>query len=378
MTKTAALTPTQQAARFCYRWYTSDAAEPRIPERGLSALQSIVGSPISAEEISQFGRKLRQSEHFANAQAGIIQRWQNRLGLDRAPTDEEALAFILELFSDMDHAVIFDQGITANSSRYERGLISNQELQFPGKMPCWTLHLTIDGKALFLNDHMEIEVGRGDMMLFHPEANYHYGLHPAAEHWEHLWVLFQPRAHWSEWLEWQVLDDGIAYLSLPDGRDVELMEALFRQLLALGTDTSAYQSELQHNRLEEIIIRAKSYGELPERNRLDKRIQGACTYIQDNISEKFSVDDVAVACSLSPSRISHLFKEHMGVSLKSWCGNLRLQQARKKLLNSSDSISVIATQVGYDDPTQFAKYFKKNVGCSPRQFRQSFGAKITN
>jgi YesN/AraC family two-component response regulator len=42
------------------------------------------------------------------------------------------------------------------------------------------------------------------------------------------------------------------------------------------------------------------------------------------------------------------------------------------LLNSNDSISHIARQVGYDDPAQFTKYFKKNLGCSPREFRQSF------
>jgi len=53
-------------------------------------------------------------------------------------------------------------------------------------------------------------------------------------------------------------------------------------------------------------------------------------------------------------------------------GNLRLQQARKILLGSTNSISAIAKQVGYDDPTQFTKYFKKNLGCSPREFRQSF------
>ena len=94
--------------------------------------------------------------------------------------------------------------------------------------------------------------------------------------------------------------------------------------------------------------------------------------MQAHLAEKFSVDDVAAACNLSTSRLAHLFKDHMGVSPKSWSNNLRLQQARRLLLGNSDSINYIARQVGYEDSSQFTKYFKRNLGCSPREFRQSF------
>jgi len=377
MTKTAILSPTQQAALFAYRWYTSELPDPEMPPEGLAALQHMFGSPISAEEIIQFGSKMRQAENFARLQQQVIDRWSGRLRPDQTLSEDDAQAFILELFSEVDHSVIYDHGITANSSSYERGFISDSEMQFPGDMPCWTLHLTVRGSALFLNDQMEVAVESGNMMLFHPDACYHYGLHPSADHWEHLWVLFQPRPQWSEWLEWEELDEGIFHLSLGDVDSFKLMERLFRELISLGEDASSYQSDLQYNRLEEIIIRAKEYSSHPERVSIDPRIQSACDYIQAHLSERFSVEDVAAACHLSPSRMAHLFKEHMGVSLKSWSGDLRLQQARKKLISSNDSISQVASQVGYEDPTQFTKYFKKNLGCSPREFRQQFKGRGT-
>ena len=143
----------------------------------------------------------------------------------------------------------------------------------------------------------------------------------------------------------------------------------------MNNEASSYSSDLQHNRLEEILIRSREYLSLPEGKVIDSRIQSACDYIQAHLAEKFNVDDVATACNLSPSRTAHLFKETMGVSLKSWSNSLRLQQARRKLLSSDDSVGEIARQVGYDDPTQFTKYFRKNLGCSPREFRQSFTAR---
>ena len=374
MTKAATPVPTpvQQAALLCYRLATCPLDPSLISEEGLVAMGDIVGSQVSAEMLLQFCSKLRQSEQYVPRQADIIANWRERMDAIEALDEKEALSFVQTLFSDLDHAIVYDHGITVGSTQLERGLIGDTEMQFPGSMPCWTLHLTLQGKALFLNDQIGTEVTRGDMMLFHPEACYHYGLHPASDHWEHLWVLFQPRPHWSDWLEWNELDEGIFQLSLEDEASVSLMEELFRQLINMANETSPYQSDLQHNRLEEIIIRARECSSQPDLQLSDKRILLACDFIQKNLAEKFSVEDVAIACNLSPSRLAHLFKQQIGISLKSWSSNLRLQSAQKKLLASNDSISVVASQIGYSDPNQFTKYFKKNMGCSPREFRRSF------
>ena len=357
---------------MCLGLALSSPEKSLISKEGLAALNNFLGSDVNAEEIVQIGIKMRENEDFSTFQQTLKSKWMAGMDANQTLSEENSLAFIRDLFSGLDHAVLYEHSITAGSSRNERDKLSGSEMRFPGNMPCWTLHLTLQGKALFLNEKMEVEVSKGEMMLFHPDACYHYGLHSSANTWEHLWVLFQPRPQWSEWLEWKAINEGISHLALPDTQSLVQMERLFRQLIALKEDGSQYQDDLQHNRLEEILIRARGYSTESERPLGDKRIQSACDYMHSHLAEGFSVDDVAAACNLSTSRLAHLFKEQMGVSPKSWGNNLRLQQARKLLLGNSDSINHVARQVGYEDPSVFTRYFKRNMGCSPREFRQSF------
>jgi AraC family transcriptional regulator of arabinose operon len=210
------------------------------------------------------------------------------------------------------------------------------------------------------------------MMLFRPEAEYHYGLHPLAEHWEHYWALFQPRGHWAELLNWHRLDSNILLLPLPDAKSTETIKHLFNELQAMSKDTYPFQSELKHNKLEELLIRARSFLATESQVTIDARILRVCDLMQARLADKFSVNDIALACNLSPSRLSHLFKQEMGIGAKSWINNQRLQKARMLLLESNESIRHIGAQVGYEDAAHFTRHFRKNVGCSPRQFRKNF------
>lgn len=372
MSKSTALTPMQQAARLCYRLFSEPLAEADVPEDDLTALASVVGSPITPAELLQITNRVRSHPDFAAFQANLLSTWQSRLESAATLTEDEASAFLQHLLGAVDHAVIYNHGVTANTTVLERGTASSADMQYPGNMPCWTLHLTSEGTGLLINDEMEAQVQRGDMMLFHPQARYHSGLHPAADRWQHFWALFQPRPHWSEWLEWEPLGRDFQILHLPDEQSVGEMVDLFTELVALRDARNPLQNDLQHNRLEEILIRAAAHNLASSPKSPDARVLLACNYMQSHLTDRFKIDDVATACNLSPSRLAHLFKQHMGISPKSWSNNLRLQNARKLLLTSDNSVNHIAREVGYDDPTHFTRYFTKSMGCSPRAFRRSF------
>lgn len=372
MVKTPTPSRNQEIAFICYHLYKGTLNHDRISDDGLYSFQTLVANSVSSEELLRFAEKIRQSKKFEESYLPIADSLPSEIVTPLDISEKDSFTFIQRVIESFDHSIIFNQKVTAETTHIVQGNTADTTKEIHGNMPCWTLHLTTLGKALFINEHMELEVQPGDMMLFHPKAKYHYGLHPAAHEWEHMWALFLPRPHWTEWLDWKSVNEGILHLSIKDNSKLAKLKSLFQNLIDMRQTPSPYLSDLQYNNLEEILIRAKEYDSDHEHMQIDPRIQKACKYIQNHITKNIVVEDVAEACNLSTSRISHLFKQHMGVSLMSWHNDIRLQQARKLLLNSTANISKIAKEVGYDDPVQFTKNFKKNIGCSPRAFRQSF------
>lgn len=94
-------------------------------------------------------------------------------------------------------------------------------------------------------------------------------------------------------------------------------------------------------------------------------------YLKDNYSQHISLDQIAHNMYLSPVYISKIFKEKTGDSPINYLINLRLSKARELLVESKDSIKMIAASVGYDDVYHFSKLFKKRYGISPLNFRKT-------
>ena len=66
-----------------------------------------------------------------------------------------------------------------------------------------------------------------------------------------------------------------------------------------------------------------------------------------------------------------LFKQKVGVSMKSLLQQKRLIEGKKKLAFTDKSIKEIGYDLGYEDPTYFNRVFKKNTGFTPNQFREN-------
>ena len=367
MTDSADISTIQLAARAFYAWFHGQQPEPA----GVLAIRSFLGTPIAMDELSRLGERLQQNQAFLEAQRPVVEKWQSRMTSSTGISDEDAAALIEELFTGFDHALLYERDIRASSTLVHRGQVNSVQARVE-EMPCWTLHLNLAGGGIFLSEKMERRTAPGDMMLMRPDARYHYGLHPLEEDWQHLWALFQPRPHWAELTAWKELDQGISLLVLPEGEARSRVERLFRELIDIGHSGGVEQSDLQHNKLEEILIRARAVLGEQESKALDTRIRHACEYMRSRLEKKFTLEEVAAECNLSLSRFAHLFAEQMGLSPKAWINDIRLQAARKLLLTTDKKISRIGSLVGYEDPAHFTRYFSKNMGCSPRHFRQSF------
>ncbi len=58
-------------------------------------------------------------------------------------------------------------------------------------------------------------------------------------------------------------------------------------------------------------------------------------------------------------------------SAKALINDIIIIQSKRLIINSADSLSTISYQMGFDEPTNFFKYFKKYTGLSPKQFRET-------
>lgn len=358
------------AARTFYDWFNGAEADPE----GIVAVQAALGSVISVDELTRLGNRLQGNQAFLESQRPVIERWHKRMADSQPLSEREAQQLMQELLESFDHAHLYDHTIKTGRTGIRRGAVVDSDTRMQGNMPCWTLHFTTRGRGLYISDHAEHDARPGNVLLLKPDASLHYGLHPKAEEWEHCWVLFQPRPQWSELLKWPALEHTVLSLHIASAQDCDVLSDLFVSLQDLVSGESPYQSDLQYNRLEEILLRAQLYGDHRAARSIDPRIQSACDFMDERLTDKFSIEEVAAHCHVSGSRLSHLFKEQMGMGPKAWISDRRLQQARKLLINSSESISAIGARLGYDDPSHFTKHFRSNMGCSPRQFRQSFSS----
>ena len=73
---------------------------------------------------------------------------------------------------------------------------------------------------------------------------------------------------------------------------------------------------------------------------------------------------------MSPYYLSKLFKQSTGEGLLEYINNIRINEAKKLLINENLNINEITKEVGYSDSYTFTRTFKKIVGVSPGKFRE--------
>ncbi len=99
------------------------------------------------------------------------------------------------------------------------------------------------------------------------------------------------------------------------------------------------------------------------------QIRPAINYIDANYDKPISLADIARISHLSVSRLAHIFKEQMGITIIDYLTSVRIERAKQLLLATGQSCTEICFQVGYNNQSYFSRTFKELVGMTPRQFR---------
>lgn len=143
----------------------------------------------------------------------------------------------------------------------------------------------------------------------------------------------------------------------------DLMQMEFSYLCA----KEAVGEYVTAERREEIVVVEASSED--DKKVLPSEITFICNYINENYSEKITLNSIADSVGFSKYYISRLFKQHMGVTIIDYLIKVRLDKAKELLGKGEYSIKQISFMVGYSDPNYFTWSFKKYLGISPIKYR---------
>lgn len=101
-----------------------------------------------------------------------------------------------------------------------------------------------------------------------------------------------------------------------------------------------------------------------------KLVEQIRKYVEDNLDQSLSVNDVAAALFMNGDYLSRLFKSETGTSLKEYILQRKMEGARMLLITTQLPVSVIASRLGYDNFSYFSQVYRRCMGISPSDERK--------
>ena len=98
-------------------------------------------------------------------------------------------------------------------------------------------------------------------------------------------------------------------------------------------------------------------------------------YMEDNYMFDLSLDSVSEILHISPAYLSAQFKKYQKMNFLDCLTELRINAAKELLADPFRSSAEVASMVGYEDASYFARAFKKRTGMTPTQYRRQAGQK---
>lgn len=100
-----------------------------------------------------------------------------------------------------------------------------------------------------------------------------------------------------------------------------------------------------------------------------ERLADLPAWIVAHLQSNLSVESLAKRTSLCPRHFSRLFKQLYDTTPAVFVEDMRLNEARRRLLSSRNSVATVAASVGFKSTDAFRRAFERRFGCSPRDFR---------
>lgn len=155
-------------------------------------------------------------------------------------------------------------------------------------------------------------------------------------------------------------------------------QAMLTELHRFGEHTEGIEGFRQHIRFQELLHYMWSQNDSPSVRDARSAVQETIEELHAAYERKLDLPALARSANLGVRQYTYWFKMLTGSSPTEYVTALRVEQAKKQLLATSDPIGAIARRNGFQDAYYFSRRFKQMTGMSPNRFarRGETGPKI--
>lgn len=157
-------------------------------------------------------------------------------------------------------------------------------------------------------------------------------------------------------------------------KDADILATVWKMLCIEMESRDNLQLEMLQMMLKRILILCtrvyktqENFDQLKQSN--DTIIRAFNFLVEQHFREKHTVSEYAELLNKSPKTLANLFKKISAKTPLELIKNRRMLEARRLLSYTNEPISEIGYQIGFNDIQSFSRFFKKNEGSSPSEFR---------
>ena len=246
------------------------------------------------------------------------------------------------------------------------------------KLPTWRPRGRVDFQLIFIaagkahfhfnNDEEETIVHAGHMVLYRPKEPQKYEYY-AKDQTEVYWVHFTGNNVKNFLRRYGIADDTrIIYT----GISIEYKNLFMSMIEELNLQRIDYEEMLINYFTILLISLHRIALQKPRKKNLQNMndMEQAAQYFRMHYNKPISIEDYAVSHNMSISWFIQNFRQYANTTPAQYVQSLRLTNAKMLLETTNYNITEIANLVGYENPLYFSRFFRKQCGISPSQFRK--------
>jgi len=166
-------------------------------------------------------------------------------------------------------------------------------------------------------------------------------------------------------------------LHVPSAQRPELLARVHRMTSEQHDRANGWQAAMAASLLDVLIFTARlsrhalSVDPIRLTTHTDQAVLDVVTHLEMAFRDPPHLSELAKKVHVSPAYLSRTFKHRMGLRMVEFIHRLRCEEACRLLRWTDHPIWQIATSVGYDEIAYFSRQFRKQMGRSPREYRDS-------